>query len=72
MLHDGMGEILRLEGLRMPCNQYGQRWVDTGPHAMMFNIGNKFEGYPTTPANPKAPFVMFPNTPYAHLMIPVK
>jgi hypothetical protein len=39
---------------------------------MVFNIGNKFEGYPTTPADPKAPYVMFPNTPYAHLMIPVK
>jgi hypothetical protein len=50
----------------------GDRWVDTGPHVMVFNIGNKFEGYPTTPANPKAPYVMFPNTPYAHLMIPVK
>ena len=50
----------------------GDRWVDTGPHVMVFNIGNKFEGYPTTPANPKAPYVMFPNTPYAHLMIPVQ
>lgn len=50
----------------------GDRWVDTGPHVMVLNIGDKFAGYPTTPANPKAPFVMFPNTPYAHLMIPVK
>lgn len=50
----------------------GERWVDTGPHVMVFNIGTMFDGYPTTPANPKAPFVMFPNTPYAHLMLPVK
>jgi hypothetical protein len=50
----------------------GQPWVDTGPHVMVFNIGDRFEGYPTTPANPKAPWVMFPNTPYAHLMLPVK
>ena len=50
----------------------GERWVDTGPHVMVLNIGNKFEGYPTTSADAKAPFVMFPNTPYAHLMIPVK
>jgi len=50
----------------------GERWVDTGPHVMVLGIGNKFEGYPTTPANPKAPYVMFPNTPYAHLMLPVK
>jgi len=50
----------------------GDRWVDTGPHVMVLNIGNKFEGYPTTPANPKAPYVMYPNTAYAHLMMPVK
>jgi hypothetical protein len=50
----------------------GDKWVDTGPHVMVLNIGTQFDGYPTTPANTKAPYVMFPNTPYAHLMIPVK
>lgn len=48
------------------------RWVDTGPHVMVLNIGNRFAGYPTTAENTKAPYVMFPNTPYAHLMIPIK
>ena len=50
----------------------GSKWVDTGPHVMVLNIGSAFDGYPTTPDNPKAPYVMFPGTPYAHLMIPVK
>lgn len=50
----------------------GGQWVDTGPHLMVLNIGDRFEGYPTTAANTKVPYVMFPNTPYAHLMIPVK
>ncbi len=50
----------------------GQAWVDTGPHVMILNIGDHFEGYPKTHGNPKAPFVMYPNTPYQHLMIPVK
>lgn len=50
----------------------GKQWVSTGPHVMIFNFGKNFAGYPTTPANTKAPYVMFPNTPYAHLMIPVK
>ncbi|HYT75586.1 MAG TPA: hypothetical protein VEL79_12600 [Vicinamibacterales bacterium] len=50
----------------------GARWVDTGPHVMVMNIGEKFAGYPTTSANPKVPYVMFPDTPYAHLMLPVK
>jgi hypothetical protein len=49
----------------------GEKWITTGPHVMVFNIGSNFAGYPTTAANPKAPYVMFPNTPYAHLMIPV-
>ena len=49
-----------------------EQWVDTGPHLMILNIGNRFDGYPTTAANTKVPYVMFPNTPYAHLMIPVK
>ena len=50
----------------------GQAWVDTGPHLMVLNIGDKFAGYPTSHENTKAPYVMFPGTPYAHLMIPVK
>ena len=50
----------------------GKPWVDTGPHVMVLNIGKHFEGYPTTADNPKAPYVMFANTPYAHLMLPVK
>jgi len=48
------------------------RWVDTGPHLMVFNIGDRFADYPTTATNTKVPYVMFPNTPFAHLMIPVK
>jgi len=48
------------------------QWVDTGPHIMVLNIGDRFAGYPTTADNTKRPYVMFPNTPYAHLMMPVK
>lgn len=50
----------------------GGRWVETGPHVMILNIGSQFEGYPTTADNPRAPYVMFPNTPYSHLMLPVR
>lgn len=50
----------------------GGRWVDTGPHVMVLNIGTKFDGYPTTAADTKAPYIMFPGTPYAHLMLPVR
>ena len=50
----------------------GHGWVETGPHVMILNIGDKFDGYPTTHTNTKVPYVMFANTPYAHLMLPVK
>ena len=50
----------------------GGKWIDTGPHLMVLNIGDMFAGYPTTSTNTKVPYVMFPGTPYAHLMIPVK
>lgn len=50
----------------------GGHWVDTGPHVMVLNIGDRFAGYPTTAENTRLPYVMFPNTPYAHLMMPVK
>ena len=48
------------------------KWIVTGPHMMVLNIGDHFAGYPTTAANTSVPYVMFPGTPYAHLMIPVK
>jgi hypothetical protein len=47
------------------------KWVDTGPHVMVLNIGDAFAGYPTTAENTRAPYVMFPGTKYAHLMLPV-
>jgi hypothetical protein len=50
----------------------GQAWIETSPHVMILNIGDRFAGYPTTSENTKVPYVMWANTPYAHLMIPVK
>jgi hypothetical protein len=52
----------------------GRKWVDTGPHIMIFNFGGAMEGYPTQGDNPdtKQPYVMWGGTPYEHLMIPVK
>lgn len=47
-------------------------WVMQGPHVMIVGQGVKSMGYPMT-ADPDntAPYVMWANTPYAHLMIPV-
>jgi hypothetical protein len=50
----------------------GEKWVTTGPHVMVLNIGDRFTGYPTTADDTTKPYVMYAGTPYAHLMIPVK
>ena len=47
-------------------------WVKTGPHVMIVGPAAATMGYPSTAdADTTKPFVMWPNTPYAHLMIPV-
>ncbi len=47
-------------------------WIVTGPHVMIFGPFVKTLGYPmTVDADPTKPYVMWADTPYAHLMIPV-
>ncbi|HEV3091911.1 MAG TPA: hypothetical protein VGX91_10795 [Candidatus Cybelea sp.] len=50
----------------------GNHWVKTGPHVMIVGASVKSMGYPMS-LDPDAtrPYVMWPGTPYAHLMIPV-
>ena len=52
----------------------GAQWVDTGPHVMVFNAGDMVSSYPSQKENPdtRQPYVMWPGTPYEHLMIPVQ
>jgi hypothetical protein len=49
-------------------------WVQTGSHVMIVGAAVKqMTGYPrTAEADPTKPYVMWPGTPYEHLMIPVK
>ena len=48
-------------------------WVTTGPHVMVMNATEVMVGYPAG-ADPDTtqPYVMWPGTPYAHLMVPVE
>jgi hypothetical protein len=48
-------------------------WIRTGPHVMIVGSGAKMlDGYPReAKADPAAPYVMWPGTPYEHLMLPV-
>jgi len=49
-------------------------WVLTGPHVMI--VGGAVKSMPgyakTAEADPTKPYVMWPGSPYEHLMIPVK
>jgi hypothetical protein len=48
-------------------------WVITGPHIMLFGPPSKALGYPrTADPDPSKPYMMWPNTPYEHAMVPVK
>ncbi|MBS0251128.1 MAG: hypothetical protein JSR78_08685 [Proteobacteria bacterium] len=50
-------------------------WVQTGPHVMIVGTDAKgmIESYPKdAKADSSQPYVMWPGTPYEHLMIPVK
>jgi hypothetical protein len=47
-------------------------WVVTGPHLMIVGAAVKDLGLPdSSDADPTKPYLMWPNTPYAHAMIPV-
>ncbi len=47
-------------------------WVQTGPHVMIVGPAVKTMGYPmTADPDPTKPYVMWADTPYAHLMLPV-
>lgn len=50
----------------------GKRWVETGPHVMIFNPGPMIDAYPKHAEDPGKPYVMWGDTPYRHLMIPVR
>jgi hypothetical protein len=51
----------------------GNAWVETGPHVMVVGAASMMEGYPRSPTpDTSNPYVMWPDTPYEHLMIPVR
>jgi hypothetical protein len=51
----------------------GNAWVQTGAHVMIVGATGSVDGYPRSPTpDTAAPYVMWPDTPYEHLMIPVQ
>lgn len=50
----------------------GNNWVETGPHIMVVGSKELLASHPAgAKPDTKAPYVMWADTPYAHLMIPV-
>jgi hypothetical protein len=49
-------------------------WVKTGPHVMIVGAAkDMMQAYPREPKpDPTKPYVMWPGTPYEHLMLPVQ
>ena len=53
--------------------QPDNHWIRTGPSVAIVGISTMTDGHPRDPdAAPTKPWVMYPGTPYEHLMIPVK
>jgi len=78
--HNKVGFMYMLSGGTDASNTdpYAQKpepnnnWVETGPHVMVVGAKGMMEGYPRTPKpDTTQPYVMWPDTPYEHLMLPV-
>lgn len=49
----------------------GAKWMVTGPILMIMNVRGRLAGIPAESPNLNEPFVMWKDTPYEHLMVPV-
>ena len=71
MLHGDMGEDNTKAGVLNEEDSVPGQWIESGPHLMLMpKDPATLVDYPTD-FTIGAPYVMFPGTPYAHLMIPV-
>jgi hypothetical protein len=76
----GIGYMLQGDSVPNNTDPYatapaaGAKWLTDGPHLMVFNAKALTSVYPHTGDNPDTtqPYVMYPGTPYEHLMVPVK
>ena len=76
----GIGYMLQGDSVASNIDPYATKpangkWLTDGPHMMVFNAKAIVDAYPnaiTETPDTSQPYVMFPGTPYAHLMVPVK
>jgi len=71
MLHGDMGEDNTRAGVLEKDDAAPDQWIESGPHLMLMpKDPASLANYPTS-FKTGAPYVMFANTRYAHLMIPL-
>ena len=72
MLHGDVGEDNLVPGVLNKKDSTPDQWLESGPHLMLMpKDPASLENF-TSDFNKGEPYVMFPGTEYAHLMIPIE
>ena len=72
MLHGDVGEDNLVPGVLNENESTPEQWIESGPHLMLMPKDPESLKNFTTDFRKGEPYVMFPGTVYAHLMIPVE
>ena len=72
MLHGDVGEDNLVPGVLNESDSTPGQWIESGPHLMLMPKDPDSLKNFTTDFTKGEPYVMFPGTVYAHLMIPVE
>jgi hypothetical protein len=71
MLHGDVGEDNTTPGVLNKKDSTPGQWIESGPHMMLMPKDAKTIAYMSDDFTVGAPYVMMPNTPMAHVMIPL-
>ena len=71
MLHGDVGEDNSKPGVLNEKDSAPGQWIESGPHMMLMPMDSDSIKNMSSDFTTGAPYVMMPNTPIAHLMIPL-
>ena len=71
MLHGDVGEDNSKPGVLNKADSAPGQWIESGPHMMLMPMDSDSIKNMSSDFTTGAPYVMMPNTPVAHLMIPL-
>ena len=71
MLHGDVGEDNSKPGVLNEKDSAPGQWIESGPHMMLMPMNSDSIKNMSSDFTTGAPYVMMPNTPIAHLMIPL-